>query len=100
MSRSRRVPIYKDGGIASHKLYRRKLRHRINQAVRDIKCLIDIETYELPAPRTIVCDWDWCDYVLDYREWNTSHPVCVNHWENLDEFREYMKNLYLKASRK
>lgn len=67
MSKSRRLPIYKDHGIARRSIFKRKIKRRIRQRVKDIINLIDKETYELPNPKILVNDWDWCDYILDYR---------------------------------
>lgn len=72
MSRSKRFPVYKDKGICSHQMYRRKIRHRIRQSVKEILSLSDIETYELPSPKTLVNDWDWCDYTLWPDLWKDS----------------------------
>lgn len=67
MSKSRRLPIYKDHGIARRSIFKRRIKRRIRQRVKDIINLIDKETYELPSPKILVNDWDWCDYILDYR---------------------------------
>lgn len=67
MSKSRRLPIYKDHGVARHSKFRRKIKRRIRQKVKDIVNLIDKESYELPNPKVLVNDWDWCDYISDYR---------------------------------
>lgn len=67
MSRSKKLPWIKDnGGKGSHTIYRRKVKRRIRQSVRDISRLSDIETYDIPNPKTIVNDYDWCDYKFEY----------------------------------
>lgn len=54
MSKSKKVPIYKDHGIARHNEFRRKIKRRIRQKVRDIINLIDKDSYELPHPKVKV----------------------------------------------
>lgn len=67
MSRSKKLPWIKDnGGKGMHTLYRRKIKRRIRQAVRDILRLSDVETYDIPNPKTIVNDYNWCDYKFEY----------------------------------
>lgn len=70
MSRSRRVPIIKDRP-RNHKkssFYWRKVRRVINEKVKDI--LKNPEETEIPDPKSIVNDYDYCDYTIDYREKN------------------------------
>ena len=62
MSRSRRKAIYKDKGIRP---YWRHVRRSINNAVRDIFHLADKEDYNIPNPREIIDDWEYCDYKFD-----------------------------------
>lgn len=65
MCKSTKLPIYKDKN--RHDKFRRKIKRRIRQKVKDILNLIDKESYELPDPKVLVNDWDWCDYIFDYR---------------------------------
>lgn len=67
MSKSYKLPIYKDGSADAHRFFRRKIKRAIRQKVRDIKNLQDPDTYEIPAPKTLVNDYDWSDYKFDYR---------------------------------
>ena len=65
MSRSRKVPIYKDGP-RSHKkssVYWRTVRRVINEKVRFHNESLDDE--ELPLPEEIINDYDYCDYIWD-----------------------------------
>lgn len=66
MSRSRKLPIYKDGTAKEHRLFRKRIRRILKLKVKDILSLLDPETYEIPNSKSIVNDWDWCDYILDY----------------------------------
>ena len=86
MSKSKKVPIYKDHGIARHNEFRRKIKRRIRQKVRDIINLIDKDSYELPHPKVLVNDWDWCDYILDYRFKSQSRYI-----KDPKEYEEYFK---------
>ena len=68
MSKSKKLPIYKDRGIAQHSTFRRKkIKRRIRQKVKELLTLLDIESYELPSPKVLVNDYDWCDYIFDFR---------------------------------
>ena len=94
-SKSKKVPIYKDHGIARHNEFRRKIKRRIRQKVRDIINLIDKDSYELPHPKVLVNDWDWCDYILDYRFKSQSRYI-----KDSEEYEEYFKESQVKYSRK
>jgi hypothetical protein len=69
MSRSKRQPIVKDRPRNKKKssLYWRTVRRVVNDNVRKLK--YDDE-HELPQPQEIVNDYDYCDYVIDYRKWD------------------------------
>jgi hypothetical protein len=84
MSRSRRKPIVKDRPRNEKKssLYWRIVRRVINGKVRQIIKTDEDET-DLPQPREIVNDYDYCDYVIDYRDTNWS--------EKHREYREKQK---------
>lgn len=67
MSRSRRLPIYKDHSFGNRK-YRRIVRRSIKNKLR--ACIATIPDYDiilLPSPKNIVNDWDRCDYKYDMR---------------------------------
>ena len=66
MSRSRKLPIYKDGSGRDHRRFRKRIRRISRLKVKDILSLLDPETYEIPNPKSIINDWDWCDYIVDY----------------------------------
>lgn len=70
MSRSKRKPIVKDGPRNQKKStsYWRTVRRVINDSVRQLK--YDDETV-LPKPKEIVNDYDYCDYIIDYRNWDS-----------------------------
>lgn len=69
MSRSRKQPITKDRPRNSKKStnYWRIVRRVINQKVRDFVDEIP-ENDTLPDPKIIVDDYNYCDYVIDYRK--------------------------------
>lgn len=100
MSRSRKLPIYKDGSTRKnswHKCLRRKVKRRIRQAVKDIIRLRDYEEYEIPASKALINDYDWCDYILDYRQFNALPGL----WQRgVTDIKEYMKEMQDKFSRK
>jgi len=68
MSRSRRQPIIKDRSRNEKKStsYWRRVRRVINNFVSSIKYDIELEE-TLPKPKEIINDYDYCDYVIDYR---------------------------------
>lgn len=98
MSKSRRLPIDKDHGAARYPEYKRKIRRRIRQEVRDILNLIDKESYELPNPRALVNEWDWCDYVFDYRFKRPYHGLIW--YESEEEYYKDREEYKKKLSRK
>lgn len=69
MSRSKRKPIIKDRPRNTKKssLYWRIVRRVINDKVRQISANPDVEP-DLPTPKEIVNDYDYCDYKIDYRD--------------------------------
>lgn len=48
-------------------MYWRRVRSRINTYIRSCK---DLENLQIPNPKSIMNDYDYCDYVIDY-EFNT-----------------------------
>lgn len=62
MSRSRKLPVLKDKSFKK-KLYWRNIRSRINQLVR-------VGEEELPDPKTLINDYDYIDWIYDYRTYN------------------------------
>jgi hypothetical protein len=76
MSRSRKQPIIKDRPRNEKKssLYWRIVRRVINGKVRQINKSDEDET-DLPQPKEIVNDYDYCDYIMDYRDpsWSEKH---------------------------
>lgn len=67
MSRSKKLPIFKDSSRSTKKSaeYWRTVRRVIKDKVRFYQETIDDET--LPAPEEIVNDYDYCDYIWDSR---------------------------------
>jgi hypothetical protein len=65
MSRSRKKAIIKDRPRRKKKasLYWRNIRSTIKNSIRSCKNLEDLE---IPDPKTIVNDYDYCDYTIDY----------------------------------
>lgn len=67
MSRSTREPIFKDHNSKNKATYHRIIRSTTNQKVR--QCLIDPEKQdEIPKPQEIVDDYDYCDWIINYRD--------------------------------
>jgi hypothetical protein len=81
MSRSKRLPIIKDRPRNQKKstLYWRHIRSTTNQVVRGIQeefkgidgigYIENTDHEEIPSPKSIVNDYDYCDYIFDYRNW-------------------------------
>lgn len=99
MSKSRRLPIYKDHGIARHSEYRRKIKRAIRQKVKDILNLADRESYELPNPKVLVNDWNWCDYIFDYR-FKRPYPGNSYWYKSEEEYYKDREEYKKKLSRK
>lgn len=95
MSKSKKLPIYKDRGIAQHSTFRRKIKRRIRQKVKELLTLLDIESYELPSPKVLVNDYDWCDYVFDFRFKSQSRYI-----RDTEEYDKYMEESQIRYSRK
>lgn len=68
MSRSRRQPVIKDRPRNEKKStsYWRTVRRVIKNSVRLLKYEPESEE-TIPKPKEIVNDYDYCDYVIDYR---------------------------------
>lgn len=81
MAKSRKLPIYKDGLAKEHRLMRRRIRRSIKLRVKDILSLVDKDTYDIPNPKTIVNDYDWSDYTVDYRTGRKPH--FIDEWERI-----------------
>lgn len=79
MSKSKKLPIYKDGLGKEHRLMRRRIRRSTALKIKDILSLLDRESYDIPNPKTIVNDYDWCDYILDCR-FSSNSPKWAEHW--------------------
>lgn len=94
MSKSKKLPIYKDGSGSLHKFLRKRIRRVTKMKVKDILSLLDKESYDIPNPKTIVNDYDWCDYVLDYRFWVKPK------YKILDSWNKYYEEVREKVSRK
>lgn len=92
MSRSRKLPIYKDKG--EKKYYWRYIRSSIKNSLRS-QLYSDLDYLELPNPKTIINDYDYSDYTIDFKYtpwikykkiWNKFKK---RNWKVLDE--EYIK---------
>lgn len=59
MSRSYKKAIYKDN--TGKKTYWRRIRSRWKNLMRS-----GADPEQLPSEKTIVNDWDYCDYITDY----------------------------------
>ena len=95
MSKSKKLPICKDRGIAQHSTFRRKIKRRIRQKVKELLTLLDIESYELPSPKVLVNDYDWCDYIFDFRFKRQSRYI-----RDTEEYDKYMEESQIRYSRK
>lgn len=77
MSRSKKKPICKDGNGKMHKMYRRAIRSSLKTYFRSHKQkFIDGELNEFPNPKTIVNDYDYCDYIYKGKE-NSENEIDI-----------------------
>jgi hypothetical protein len=96
MSRSRKKPIVKDNSFGN-KLYRRIIRRVQKEHVRDLKYyywntysqypefygLVSEQESKIPHAKTIVNDYDRCDYVIDYHHmFYNETSTRLNWWRN------------------
>jgi len=65
MSRSNKKAIIKDDS-SKKELFRRKIRRKQNQETQQSKYLGDTDEFSLTSDKSIVNDYDYCDYTLDY----------------------------------
>lgn len=67
MSRSKRIPVVKDGprNYKKSSYYWRKIRRVIKGRVRYLQETIEDEV--LPVPKEITNDYEYCDYRFDLR---------------------------------
>ncbi|MDR0799865.1 MAG: hypothetical protein LBN18_08925 [Dysgonamonadaceae bacterium] len=65
MSKSKRKPIIKDNP-SRKELFRRRIRRRQNQETSIAKYLEDTEEFQLTDDKSIVNDYDYCDYKIDW----------------------------------
>ena len=70
MSKSRRLPYYKDKGMSTHD-YWSIIRHEWKQDIKQNYCYDD---FELRNPKVIVEDWNYSDYSFHVQvsPWNKS----------------------------
>lgn len=98
MARSIKLPIYKDGKAKDHRLMRRRIRRTSNLKIKDILSLLDKESYDIPNAKTIVNDYDWSDYMFDFRDFTSKRYRRVN--ELYSEFIKRVSEQINKFSRK
>jgi hypothetical protein len=100
MSRSRKLPIYKDKGWK--KYYWKNTRSSIKNSLRS-QLYNDLDYLELPNPKTIINDYTYSDYTMDFKHipwvkykkiWNKFKK---RNWRILDDKYFYWLN---KLSRK
>lgn len=66
MSKSYKQAIVKDRGIG-HKLYRKTVRGSQSTYIRsNMDKLLNDEDFAIPDGKTIINDYDYCDYKFDY----------------------------------
>jgi len=69
MSRSTKKPIVKDSNRNFKKstIYWRQIRRVTKQFVRKLN-KENTDSINIPQPKEIVNDYDYCDYIIDYRD--------------------------------
>jgi hypothetical protein len=77
MSRSRKKAIIKEKSFLK-KLYWRTARAAANTAIRSCK---DLEILEIPNPKTIINDYTYCDFIIDYEYCNLRSNWWTRHTE-------------------
>jgi len=66
MSRSRKTPIIKDHPRNVKRSYWRKVRRVLKLKVHGLNEQ-NLDDVIIPQPREIIDDYDYCDYIIDYR---------------------------------
>ena len=89
MSRSKRKAIIKDKprNVNRAAQYWQAIRSRTNTAIRSCD---DLEELEIPDPKTIVNDYDYCDYVVDYEHKIYESRYCTAS-QSLKERKKYSR---------
>lgn len=75
MSRSFKIPIWKEGKGSERRVIRRTIRRVINRVVRDIKNLKDFDSYEIPNSKIIVSDYRYSDFMIDFRDTKSKEKI-------------------------
>lgn len=86
MSRSRKKAIFKEGSGKNRKLYRRTVKKSQRMFLKNNLDDIAEGTKVIPDSRSIVDDYDYCDYVSD-----CEHIRRTNYYSNIvdrDELKE------------
>jgi len=65
MSKSKKKPIVKDNP-SGKEIFRRRIRRKQNQETNNAKCLEDTDEFQLTDDKSIVNDYDYCDYKFDW----------------------------------
>lgn len=87
MSRSRKKAIFKQGSGKSRKLYRRTVKKSQRMFLKNNLDEIVEGTKVIPDGRSIVNDYDYCDYVSDC-EHNIRRPNYYSNIVDRDELKE------------
>ena len=69
MSRSYRKPFYKDKGVFSS-IYWKRIRRGVKRWIKEGK-----DPNEIPHRRTVINDYDYCDYYIDFRNWECEETL-------------------------
>ena len=96
MSRSHKKGYIKDRprNIKKSSLYWRRIRSSIKNIIRSCK---DFENLDIPNPKTIVNDYDYCDYIIDYENYRGQDYFWYN---TQDKYSVSLQNWIKKSKRK
>lgn len=65
MSRSRKKAIIKDRPRKKTNIYHKTIRSATNQVVRELAKLEEPDELEIPSPKNIINDYNYCDWIFD-----------------------------------
>ena len=88
MSRSRKKAIFKEGNPEWRKVLRRKVKRSQRNFMRTHFDAIALGDKVIPDEKSIVNEYDYCDYIIDYEHRKNSWWFKNTTDEKFNEFKE------------
>ena len=97
MTRSNKKAIVKDNP-SKKELFRRRIRRKQNQETQQSKYFGDTDEFSLTSDKSIVNDYDYCDYILDYEN-NRGFVKRLSHYCG-QTAKDFFKQITTKINKK